>query len=509
MARSRSSDPGARCARASVVAWGLSAIAGCGEASVDVVAVWVDGVSDADGNRPLRIYHGDGHGDGLGDGPGNGSGNERSSLLIIPDIPGSGIDVMQVGVDPLGRGIAVSGTNATVWMDRGSGRRVTVSPEAAGLDAVVEPGFSFTRAGDALLRALEVEPGQPPAWLLAPLGGPSQRVHVLEAPRAAASNHHWSLRHAADAPVVMLAEIGGAPPGIDGELWALAYPSDEGEGPVVEHLRPLARGAMQAVGQAEDPTFLRGCEQQLCLSPSGRVAFASAWPTGCELWRWSWVDAESTGVDTPPEPIDVPCPTDAQVRLTAVLDDDLVVMDDWARIHLVDLGAGTATSLPKPSGVLSVHPVARGHGLVISSLDGSVARVDAHGLRMVNGVQTPCGLRDGLAVSPSGAWVVQTCNGQNGAPSGVDGQVQRISVLGTEVYGGVPMRPIAIDDEGNALLYSISSDDDDGVPRGLFVLTGDGQLMRVDELEPFPARVLVEGAEGVAIPARFAVSGPR
>ena len=91
----------------------------------------------------------------------------------------------------------------------------------------------------------------------------------------------------------------------------------------------------------------------------------------------------------------------------------------------------------------------------------------------------------------------------------VDGQVQRVSVLGAELYGGIPMRPIAIDDDGNALLYSISSDEDDDTPRGLFVLSGDGTLSRVDELEPFPGQVTFNHGAGEQLRGRFAAAGPR
>ena len=70
------------------------------------------------------------------------------------------------------------------------------------------------------------------------------------------------------------------------------------------------------------------------------------------------------------------------------------------------------------------------------------------------------------------------------------------------------MRPIAVDDDGNALLFSVSPDDDDEVPRGLFVLTGDGQLTRVDELEPSPGRVMLPGVEGERTLGRFSVAGP-
>lgn len=504
MARTESPAHSARCARAiaaclggcfgSGAGWGAVlalGATGCGEAAVDVVAVWVDGVSDGEGNRNVRIY----------------DAGERRVLPIIPDIPGSGIELLQVGVDPRGRGVAVSGTTETVWIERDSGRSVTLGATSMGRN-LVAPGFSFTTAGDAILRALDLEPEQPPAWLLAPLSGPAAlQVHVLEPPRGATALHQWSLHYAADAPVVMWAEIGSS--ALDGELLALAYPSDEGEGPWVDDLRPLGRGIVVAAkGLGYDPSFLPGCADRLCVAPSGRVAHVMASSSGCALLRWSWEEAESTAVDTPPTSVRPPCPTAEQIRLVAVLEDDVVVMDDLVRIHLIDLGAGTVRSLPKPAGELALHVVDRGHGLVISSSDGSVARVDASGPRMVSGVQSPCLERDGFAVSPSGVWVVQSCNGQNGAPAGVDGQIQRISVLGTESYSGVPMRPIAIDDEGNALLYSFSSDDDDGVPRGLFVLTGDGQLMRVDELEPFPARVLVEGVDGELGPGRFAAGGP-
>ena len=61
---------------------------------------------------------------------------------------------------------------------------------------------------------------------------------------------------------------------------------------------------------------------------------------------------------------------------------------------------------------------------------------------------------------------------------------------------------------GNALLYSVASDDDDAVPRGLFVLTGDGQLTRVDELEPFPGRVTLASEAEQGVLGRFAAAGP-
>lgn len=499
-------------------------VAGCGESAAEVVAIWVDGLADDDGNRRVRIY----------------DAGERDVVSIVPDIPGSGIDLLQIGVDGRARGIAVSATDATVWFQRVSGRRVTMSAAEAGRSELVASGFAFTRSGDAMLRALEVDPSVPPAWLLAPLSGPSPRVHVLSPPDRIPMGRRWVLAEAADAPVLVMAEARATGSGADGQVLAVAYPSDEGQGPVVDDLRALGRGTLYGDGGSDgdgeddaDTSFLGGCPEGLCMSPSGRVLWTVTAFGSCELERWSWVDAASTDAITPPRTLPVGCPGGSEARLVAALDDDLLVLDDRLRLYLVDVsevvaaaeaaeeaegitGAGVddepalpvVSSLPKPSGISIPFLAAQGRVVVVSSQKGEVARIDAEGLRMVSGVQSTCVLRDGVVVSPGGVWVVQSCNGQNGGPSGLDGMIQRISVLGSELYTGLPMRPIAIDDEGNALLYSIASNDDDGVPRGLFVLTGDGKLSRVDELEPAPGLVILPGLDGGGTPGRFAAAGP-
>ncbi len=474
---------------------GLWGVAGCGEPAADVVVAWVDGAADDDGNRGLRIY----------------DAGERDVASIVPDIPGSGIDLLQIGVDGRARGVAVSATDATVWFELDSGRRVTLSAAAARRRELVAPGFSFTSSGDALMRALEVDPALPPVWLLALLSGPAAgRVHALTPPTVAGQSRHWSLVHAADAPVLAWIE---ASSGVDGRVLALAYPSEEGQGPVVDDVRPLARGVVYGRGpDVEDSRFLAGCPEGVCMSPSGRVLWTLAGDGECDLQRWSWVEAGSAQVDTLPVRVPLPCPAGAPLQLVAALDDDLLVLDDSLRIYLVELdplavAPGLVAALPKPGGQLAPSVVAHGRVLVVSSQQGEVARVDADGVRMVSGVQSTCVARDGFAVSPGGAWVVQSCNGQNGESSGLDGQIQRISVLGSELYAGVPMRPIAVDDDGNALLYSIASNDDDGAPRGLFVLSGDGKLTRVDELEPQPGLVMVTTPLGVPVPGRFAAGG--
>lgn len=475
-------------------------LAGCGEPSIDVVALWVDGVSDDAGKRGVRIYE----------------AGERDTLRVRPDIPGSSIDLLQVGVDDRALGFAVSGTDATVWIERGSGRRVTLSTAAVGLSTVTEPkasivgGFTFTGNGDALMREVEIQGSEVSTWLFAPLSGPQAlQVDIVSPPLAG----DWSLRYATDAPVMIWTELSAQGSSeIDVQIQAVAYPSDLGQGPRVDQIRPLGRGTIEGRAVPIDTSrYLMGCPQRVCVAPSGRQVFAMASLQGpCDLMRWSWVEAENTSALTPAERVPLACPGSEVTLLAAVLEDDLVVLDDRRRLYLMDLTAGSVSAIPKPVGTLSSYLAARGRVLLVTSSQGEVVRIDAQGPRMVSGIQTPCEVTGEPVISPSGTWVVQTCNTEGGG-LGLPGQVRRVSVLGVELLSGIPMRPVAVDDEGNALLYSVSADeddDDDLVPRGLFVLTGDGQLTRVDELEPFPGLVTLPGTDGEPVPGRFSVAGP-
>ncbi|MEM7159157.1 MAG: hypothetical protein AAF799_40345 [Myxococcota bacterium] len=482
-------------ARACALALGLSTAAACGEPSVDVVVVWVDGVANDAGRVPVRIY----------------DAGERQTLEIDPDIPGANADLLSVGIDNRARGIGLSEDSTNVWVERGSGRTVVTNVADAGAGAVAS-GFWFARGGDATLRRFELEDEAAPLWFVAPLSGPEGlQVYSLRPPRPATSTLRWAIREAEDAPVVVLAEVGGARPSIQGEVVAVAYPSDFGEGPVVDQLQPLARGFFVGRGIANDSSSYitpPACPERACLSPSGRWLYGMDPDGGCQLLRWTWTTAESEDEQVPVEELDLACPGTDIAVLAAVLGDDVVVWDDPLRLYLVDLAAGRVQSVVKPRGPLRSYLVDRGRGLVVVSEAGEVVHIDVEQARVINAVQLPCTPAHDVVVSPNGNWMVRTCNGQAGAPDGLDGQVQRVSVLGTELYSGIPMIPIAVDDDGNALLFSVSSGDEEAVPRGLFVLSGNGDLTRVDDLEPFPARVSLPGPDGQTLPGRFAVAGP-
>src|SRR5690606_15547950 len=99
----------------------------------------------------------------------------------------------------------------------------------------------------------------------------------------------------------------------------------------------------------------------------------------------------------------------------------------------------------------------------------------------------------GRADRQQGHWVVQSCAAVDASLSTGQGLVLRISSLGLEQFIGIPMRAMAVDDGGNVLLYSYDATTAAAEPRGLFVLSGEGRLARVDELEPSPAFIRNRG----------------
>ena len=173
---------------------------------------------------------------------------------------------------------------------------------------------------------------------------------------------------------------------------------------------------------------------------------------------------------------------------------DTVVLDDDDRFYVVDLGTLEVKAGPKlwdTSGVVRIAD--RGRAVVMISADSRVTRIDADGVRLVSTEAHPCvGPTLPVRVSPSGYWAVRACNGDGTFVPTDQGTTLRISPLGLEAFNGIPMLPLAVDDEGNAVLFSF---DNDGDPRGLFVLTADGTVHRTDALEPQPARVRDSSAE--------------
>jgi hypothetical protein len=113
-------------------------------------------------------------------------------------------------------------------------------------------------------------------------------------------------------------------------------------------------------------------------------------------------------------------------------------------------------------------------------------------------------------VSPSGRWLAWTCIDAITELELAQETIVRVSPLGLDRFTGVPMTPLAIDDEGHLLLTSepnVVTDPIDGttpeaVPRNLYVLSREGVLGRIDELEPEPIQVDTEDQFGAYLQAR-------
>jgi hypothetical protein len=261
-------------------------------------------------------------------------------------------------------------------------------------------------------------------------------------------------------------------------------------GPVVEPTT-LAAGVLTGRGVPVGAFELRvsdaWCPDRVCISPGG-TSLSAQGDNPCEVRWWPWSDADDP-MDVEPVTVtlDEGCTPQTDPHLFAQIAHDVVLLDDERRIFVADLSTGSVQAGPKISDTPSSNgfrPVARGRAAVFVSFDARVVRADPSGVQIVSAEAAPCPTAVAAIASPSGRWVLGTCNGDGTFVPAEEGAVYRVSALGLEVYSGITMAPLGIDDAGNGLLYSF--DPDGGEPRGLFVLTADGTVARVDDLEPEP-----------------------
>jgi hypothetical protein len=472
----------------------LAAVLACQQPAADVLAVWVDASVDEDGARAIQIY----------------DAGERRQVELHPTIADSDTSRIALGVSPRGSGFAVSSfKGGTVWVDvtRGTRAVLGVGPWGElGEEAV------FSRSGRSLLRNL-ADSGYD--VVLLPIASRHATPLWLRSPETEHVGAEGLVRSASDAPIVYWVELGTSGGGaVDGTIAAYAYPADDSRTDVDE-LVLLGRGQMhtRAIGLDSYPGRIGStwCSSSFCVTPTGDALIGISSTALCQLLRFEWARVGSDGESRPPRIVDLPlgCGWDNnEPHLIAALDASHVVLDDDDRIYLADLDAGVWTATPKLGGVtqISMLPADGGRVMNFVSGNGTLVRVDADSIDVVSAERTDCQEADQIVTSPGGGWVVMTCRGTSDAIDelgiGDIGTTLRISALGLERFDGLAMRALAVDDGGNALMYSYDPDDNDGVPRGLFVLEGDGRLSRVDELEPTPQ------AFGSATAARYFSAAP-
>ena len=486
-------------------------LAGCAPPTVDAVAVWIDDDVDEKGRRSIQIY----------------DEGQRRSIELEPKIASSSTDLLRLRVAPGGRGFAASAVD-TAYIDLRDGGRGHMDPVMPPIEAELSPFFSFTRSGESLRRQF-ADQDSTRVVNMATVG--DREAQILEMPKSDVpgvvlrlcpeleegqdAQSCLQLRSASAAPVLYAVELGfGGGPGIGssplqpGRVVAWGFPGVDARGGFA-----WAEPTLLAVGEMHtrsiDPEQFPAriddiwCLDRVCVTPEGEAIIAmQPDPLPCTLLRWRWDGAHEP--NTPPIvetlPLSPDCPRNEDPWLIAALAPDLVVLDDDDHIHLTDLTTGAWVSMPK----LGVGPPLRyavdeGRAMLFVADNGAVSRADDTGVRIVNAEHTACSRITDPVVSPSGNWVLQTCLDDTSAvpfdftPVGEFGSIVRVSAAGLERFDGIPMIPLAVDDDGNGLLYSFDRDDDDRSPRGLFVLDAAGEVVRVDELEPTPRRLVNVG----------------
>lgn len=446
-------------------------------------AVWLDATSSSDDPR-IHVY--------------DRGGRRELPLALGPE---QTITSMQLG--PRASGVLVRvGDRRAAWIDLRDGRRLPLLLPPAELvgSATVE----LSEDGGALLwRELDLatQEGRVLVLPLAP-GLPLARDEQAGmVPLAYEGQARW-LVSARAAPVVLIA-------GQDQRLALVGWPDAAGE---AMQLRELAVDVREDRTQDDrEPSSCNyasasagdGCVTHVGLDPAGELAIVAD-AKGTSWQRFDRRAPERAELVLPAELAAVLEVDAAGLGLVQVLDRDHAVWLSSGVLHWWDLARDEVRSLPvlgeAPFHVLAVD---EGRALLFAATNGPVLRADLDGLRPLSLVTTPCLAAGGPVASPRGGWIAWTCYDALTELAASQGVVVRVSALGLERFVGVPMTPLAIDDEGQLLLHSVQSVADDtldGVdaqdsPRSLFVLSREGVLSRVDELEPQPVAVFVESSE--------------
>ncbi len=471
------------CARSALGLGGLL-VSGC-EPSVSARAVWLGPVGEGgSGSQTIHVFD---------------QGQVRDLVVHV----GETEPILSLRLDRRGRGLLVrSGEQRAAWIDLHDDRRLPILLPPPNLVGVAN--VAFAEDGSALIwtdfdpatlvGSLSVLPVGPGLLLeSSPTDGVRPLVRAV-APR-------WWLSASA-APVALIAEAEGGRVG----LWR--WPSDPNDAMVLRELATATRSGLPSDVPPSGPRkcgFPSDCVVQVGLDPAGELAMFAD-DSGVDWQRFDVRAPDQAGLLNFPSELDeLIASTEAGLGLIHVLDRDHSLWLSSGLLHWWDHRTDELRSLPVlGDGPFHVVGIDRGRGVLFISMSGPVLRGDSEGLRPVSLVTTPCLPAGDPVVSADGGWVAWTCFSEAISElSATQGVVVRVSALGLDRYAGVPMTPLAIDDQGHLLLFSgesIANDSLDGVdaqdvPRNLFVLSREGVLTRVDELEPAPVAVFVDSSE--------------
>ena len=482
--------------------------------SVAARAVWIGSEHDVDGGRTLFAY---------------AAGSFTSSRIA----PLTGEADAEVGalpllleLEPRGRGALVRavdsgwlheiGTESTLragYVDLAH-QRVLPLALPSGRDAA-----SFLAAGDGLWwfedcpRALAVLPLAPELVLAreGEAGTVAPLRHLLDASKPASpACDAGAIAHAvvsaADAPRLFVIAARGTSPDLRAEQEAtielLQVPRGEGS----TQLQRIVQGSLPA---GHVPVRLPGLQcgggtacRIAAVDPDGMGLTVAVYGAGCRLLRFDAASGAASCAVAEDAPAEL-----AAARMVAAISSDHYVFRDGLTLLLHDWRSGERVlrTLPGDPDDAFVRVTQDGRAVVLGSSRGPVLRGDAEGLDVLSLEQGLCPNPQPPVLSPSGAFVAWTCTispPEDGPVQDDDepaadalslGDVIRVSGAGLERYQGVPMWALAIDDSGDLLIHSRKNPRLDhetllppDPPRNLYVLARDGELARIDGLEPDP-----------------------
>ncbi len=489
---------------------------GCGAPTVAARAVWIGSEHDVDGGRTLFTYAA-------------GVFGESHVGPLAQDAEVGEVQLL-VELEPRGRGVLLRAVDQGWLHELGDETQVRggyidlAHPRSLPLALPVgREATSFLASGDGLWW---IEPCAS-ALAVVPLGAEVVLArdavdgtivplrHVIAgspgkpAPRAGcgSASAGYSVVSASDAPRVFLVATRGELPELraapEAGIDRLAVPT-AGEGSLVRVMRgDLPPGYVPA--RLPDLRCTGGPACPLAaVDPDGEGLTFAVSGGDCRLLRFDASTGESSCVvaaDAPPE-------LRGEHLVAAISADHYVFRDGLTLLrHDWRTGARAIRSLPGASADAFVRVTSDGRVVVLGASSGPVLRVDETTLDVLSLEQGVCPNPQPPVISPSGRHVAWTCTLGQPMADAVDeqpaddalalGDVLRVSAAGLERFQGVPMWALAIDDSGDLLLHSRKNRRLDREtllppkpPRNLYVLAQDGELARIDGLEPDPEQTV-------------------
>lgn len=490
---------------------------GCGAPTVAARAVWIGSEHDVDGARTLFAY--------------SAGSLLESHIGPLAEDPEAGQVPLLVELEPRGRGVLLRAVDNGWLHELGSGNQLRggyidlAHPRAlplrlpAGREAT---SFLASGAGlwwlEACPQALAVVPlAAEVALARDEVDGTIEPLrHVISGagkpvPRAGCTTTSvaYTTASASDAARVFLIATRGQAPDVraapEAEIELLAV-ATAGAG----SLTRIVRGALPAGHVPVRLPDLRCTGGPACqlaaVDPDGEGLTFGVYGADCRLLRFDATTGETAcavAADAPPEL--------SSARLIAAISRDHYVFRDGLTLLRHDWRTGEQATRTLPGDVddAFVRVTADGRVVVIGATSGPALRADVDGLEVLSLEQGVCPSPQPPVISPSGRFVAWTCTLGEQSDDGVVaddepdadalalGDVLRVSGAGLDRFQGVPMWALAIDDDGDLLLHSRKNPRLDretllppDPPRNLYVLAQDGELARIDGLEPDPERTV-------------------